>query len=269
MTRCVNKYTNSKNAALSVQPQGLRPHNYCLPVLKREKHREAIMAAATSGSPKFFLGTDSAPHPKGAKVILFLLCAEFTVCCGEMQLRWRRYLRGAKVGVLLLTDSAVCRRAAQLHWGQNIALLRWLCHRIECRVLWRRRCNVRRMSCVIVFVHCNGACAQEAACGCAGIYSAPVALALYAHAFEKANALHRLEGFASHHGADFYGLPRNGGRVVLCRGEPWRIPESYQFGDSIVVPMWSGESVEWRVHSRVFETPQPGGSTTFTFNTEA
>lgn len=153
------------NVAASITPQhmllnrnalfvkGLRPHNYCLPILKRETHREAVMAAATSGSKKFFLGTDSAPHPQGAK---------------------------------------------------------------------------------------------ESACGCAGMFSAPAALSIYAHAFEKANALDRFEAFASFNGADFYGLPRNKGTVTLVE-QPWTIPESYAFGDTVVVPMWAGETIKWKV----------------------
>lgn len=153
------------NVAASVTPQhmllnrnalfvkGLRPHNYCLPILKREKHREAVAGAVTSGSPKFFLGTDSAPHAKGAK---------------------------------------------------------------------------------------------EAACGCAGMFSAPIALGLYATAFEKAGALDKLEAFASFNGPDFYGLPRNTDKITLVR-ELTKIPESYQFGDSVVVPMWAGEELSWTV----------------------
>ncbi|PSC68594.1 homodimeric type [Micractinium conductrix] len=145
------------NVGASVTPQhmllnrnalfvgGLRPHAFCLPILKREQHREAVAAAATGGSPKFFLGTDSAPHPKHAK---------------------------------------------------------------------------------------------ESACGCAGLYSAPVALALYAHAFEQAGALHNLEAFASFNGPDFYGLPRNTDKVTLRR-QRWKVPDSYEFGDSVVVPMSS------------------------------
>lgn len=132
---------------------GLRPHSYCLPILKREEHRQAVLAAATSGSKKFFLGTDSAPHPKGAK---------------------------------------------------------------------------------------------ESACGCAGIFSAPLALALYAHAFEQAGALQHLEGFASLNGADFYGLPRNSAKVVL-RKQPWTVPETFEFGESVVVPMWAGQECPWSV----------------------
>lgn len=153
------------NVAASVTPQhmllnrnalfvkGLRPHNYCLPILKREKHREAVMAAATGGSRQFFLGTDSAPHPKHAK---------------------------------------------------------------------------------------------ESACGCAGMFSAPIALPIYAHAFEQAGALHQLEAFASFNGPDFYGLPRNTEKVTLVR-RPLRVPETYRFGDSEVVPMWAGEEVPWSV----------------------
>jgi len=132
---------------------GLRPHAYCLPILKREEHRAAVLAAATSGHNRFFLGTDSAPHPKGAK---------------------------------------------------------------------------------------------ESACGCAGLFSAPVALPLYALAFEQAGALHHLEAFASFNGPDFYGLPRNDGKVTL-RKEAWTVPESYPFGDEVVVPMWAGQQCPWQV----------------------
>ena len=140
----------SRNALFS---GGLRPHLYCLPVLKRETHRHALVAAATSGNPKYFLGTDSAPHARDTK---------------------------------------------------------------------------------------------ENACGCAGCYSAPVALALYAEAFEDAGALHRLEGFASAHGPAFYGLPRNLESITLHR-EPWRVPESLPFGDATIVPLRAGEEVRWRV----------------------
>jgi len=136
---------------------GVRPHLYCLPILKRERHREALLASATSGSPKFFLGTDSAPHAQHTK---------------------------------------------------------------------------------------------ENACGCAGCYSAPVALALYAEAFESAGALDRLEGFASHFGADFYGLPRHSDNVTLTR-ESWIVPDAYPFGEHRVVPLRAGETVSWRVE------PQP------------
>jgi len=132
---------------------GLRPHLYCLPVLKREAHRQALVAAATSGNPKFFLGTDSAPHARGAK---------------------------------------------------------------------------------------------ESACGCAGCYSAPLALPLYAEAFEDAGALDRLEAFASLNGAAFYGLPRNADTVTLVR-EAWRVPDALPFGDETIVPLRAGEQVRWRV----------------------
>ena len=132
---------------------GIRPHHYCLPVLKREEHREALVEAAISGSPKFFLGTDSAPHARTAK---------------------------------------------------------------------------------------------EAACGCAGIYTAHAAIELYAVAFEEAGALERLEGFASRHGARFYGLPENGDSITLVR-EEWRIPESVPFGDERLVPLRAGESIPWKL----------------------
>lgn len=94
----------------------------------------------------------------------------------------------------------------------------------------------------------RGACpaVQEAACGCAGIYSAPVALALYAHAFEGAGALDRLEAFASLRGADFYGLPRNTSTITLHK-EDWTVPAEFEFGDGVVVPMWAGQTLTWQV----------------------
>lgn len=140
----------NRNAMLA---GGIRPHLYCLPVLKRERHRIALLEAATSGHPRFFLGTDSAPHAVADK--------------------------------------------------QN-------------------------------------------ACGCAGAFSAHAALELYAEAFEQADALDRLEAFASFHGPDFYGLPRNRRRVRLRR-EPWQIPDSYRFGDQRVVPLHAGERIGWRL----------------------
>ena len=134
---------------------GLRPHHYCLPVLKRERDREALVEAATGDDARFFLGTDSAPHARHAK---------------------------------------------------------------------------------------------EAACGCAGIFSAHAALELYAEAFEQAGRLNRLEAFASERGADFYGRPRNTGTVTLRR-EPWTVPESYAYGaeGERLVPMRAGGSLAWRV----------------------
>lgn len=132
---------------------GLRPHNYCLPVLKAEEHRQAVIAAATSGHPRFFLGTDSAPHARSAK---------------------------------------------------------------------------------------------ESACGCAGIYSAPAALELYAEAFDNENAVDRLEGFASYHGADFYGLPRNAQTITLEKTS-WTIPSTLPFGDAEIVPFRAGEVCHWRL----------------------
>lgn len=132
---------------------GIRPHYYCLPILKREVHRVALVEAATSGSPKFFLGTDSAPHAAALK---------------------------------------------------------------------------------------------EHASGCAGCYSAPSALELYAQAFESAGALSKLEGFASHHGPDFYSLPRNTSQVTLKR-EPWTVPESLPFGETEIKPLCGGETLQWRI----------------------
>ena len=132
---------------------GLRPHYYCLPVLKRETHRQALVQAATSGSAKFFLGTDSAPHPAHLK---------------------------------------------------------------------------------------------EHASGCAGCYTAATAMELYAQAFDAAGALERLEGFASFHGADFYGLPRNTGTITLRR-EAMLVPESYAFGEAQLKPLCAGETLPWRM----------------------
>ncbi|KPF59102.1 dihydroorotase [beta proteobacterium AAP51] len=132
---------------------GLRPHYYCLPVLKKEKHRQALVQAATSGNPRFFLGTDSAPHASVMK--------------------------------------------------------------------------------------------EQSVCG-AGCYTAPAALELYAEAFEAAGALDKLEGFASHFGADFYGLPRNAGTVTLRR-EAWTLPEVLPFGDATIKPLRAGETLNWKL----------------------
>ncbi|NJD35858.1 MAG: dihydroorotase [Betaproteobacteria bacterium] len=133
---------------------GIRPHNYCLPVLKRESHRQALVAAATSGNPKFFLGTDSAPHGQSTK---------------------------------------------------------------------------------------------EAACGCAGCYTAHAGIELYAEAFEAAGALDKLEAFASFYGPDWYGLPRNTGKMTLER-EPMVVPASLDYTDSDrLVPLRAGETVAWRL----------------------
>lgn len=133
---------------------GVRPHWYCLPVLKRETHRQALVEAAISGNPKFFLGTDSAPHAKGAK---------------------------------------------------------------------------------------------EAACGCAGCYTAYAALELYAEAFETAGALDKLEAFASFHGPDFYGLPRNSGTVTLAK-EALAVPDAYPYvAGETLVPLRAGESLGWKM----------------------
>ena len=130
---------------------GIRPHHYCLPVLKREQHRKALLAAATGGNKKFFLGTDSAPHAHHAK---------------------------------------------------------------------------------------------ESACGCAGIYSAHAAIELYAEAFEQSGALPALEGFASLHGADFYGLPHNTQSITL-RKKRWQVPATFKFGDHELVPLRAGEAIDW------------------------
>ena len=135
---------------------GIRPHYYCLPVLKRETHREALVQAATGGNKKFFLGTDSAPHAQHTK---------------------------------------------------------------------------------------------EAACGCAGCYTAHSAIELYAEAFEQAGALNKLEGFAGFHGADFYGLPRNTETVTL-RKEEWQVPATVGFGEHRLVPLRAGEMMKWKLVGR-------------------
>ena len=133
---------------------GLRPHHYCLPVLKRETHRQALVAAAISGNPKFFLGTDSAPHAKGTK---------------------------------------------------------------------------------------------EAACGCAGCYTAHAGIELYAEVFEAAGALDRLEGFASHFGPDFYGLPRNTTTITLVK-QAWQVPATQALlADDPLVPLRAGETIAWQL----------------------
>jgi dihydroorotase len=132
---------------------GIRPHYYCLPILKREVHRLALVEAATSGSAKFFLGTDSAPH------------------------------------------------AAHL---------------------------------------------KEHALGCAGCYTAHAAIELYAEAFDRANALEKLEAFASFNGADFYDVPRNRERITLKR-EAWTVPESYAFGEAQLKPLCAGETLGWKL----------------------
>ena len=132
---------------------GINPHHYCLPILKRETHRLALVQAATSGSAKFFLGTDSAPHARHTK---------------------------------------------------------------------------------------------EAACGCAGMYTAHAAIELYAEAFENANALDKLEGFASFFGADFYGLSRNTDQITLEKTS-WIVPSELALGDDVVVPLRAGQAIQWRM----------------------
>lgn len=132
---------------------GIRPHFYCLPILKRNEHQLALQQAAISGNPKFFLGTDSAPHAQDKK---------------------------------------------------------------------------------------------ETACGCAGCYSAFAAIELYAEAFEALGALDKLEGFASHFGPDFYGLPRNTDTITLVK-TPWQAPESLVFGDTVVIPLRAGTRIDWKV----------------------
>lgn len=154
------------NVAATITPQhlllnrndllvgGVHPHNYCLPVLKRNTHQQALRAAVATGSAKFFLGTDSAPHEK---------------------------------------------------------------HR------------------------------KESACGCAGCYSAWSAIELYAQVFDELGAVDKLEGFASHYGADFYGLPRNNGTITLERQE-WQVPEEIILPNgSPIVPFFAGKTLQWKL----------------------
>ncbi|MEX1669669.1 dihydroorotase [Zhongshania guokunii] len=132
---------------------GIRPHYYCLPILKRNTHQQALISAATSGSPKFFLGTDSAPHAQ---------------------------------------------------------------HR------------------------------KETSCGCAGCYTAYAAIEMYAEAFDAANALDKLEGFASFYGPDFYGLERNSDSIVLLK-QSWTAPEQLPLGSDTIYPLRGGEQLHWQL----------------------
>lgn len=155
---------HDRNVAATITPQhllfnrndllvgGVKPHFYCLPILKRQNHQQTLLEVATSGNPKFFLGTDSAPHSKNAK---------------------------------------------------------------------------------------------ENACGCAGCYSAPTAIELYAHAFDQVGKIDRLEGFASHFGADFYGLPRNTQHITLQK-TPLEIPSSLSYlDDEQIIPLYAGQTISW------------------------
>lgn len=156
------------NVAATITPQhlmlnrnamlvgGMQPHNYCLPVLKREIHRLALLKVATSANPKFFLGTDSAPHEKNNK---------------------------------------------------------------------------------------------ENACGCAGIYTAHAAIELYADIFDQSGCLDKLEGFASHFGADFYHLPRNKDRITLIK-EAWTVADRYPFMESEIIPFRAGLQINWALHNK-------------------
>lgn len=158
--------SQGKNIAATITPQhllfnrnhllvgGVKPHFYCLPILKRQSHQEVLLDVATSGNPKFFMGTDSAPHATHTK---------------------------------------------------------------------------------------------ENACGCAGCYSAPIALALYAQAFEDVGKLDNLEGFTSINGAKFYGLPINSDKVTLVRDE-WQVPDFYEYlGDKTLTPLMAGQTIHWKV----------------------
>jgi dihydroorotase len=141
---------HNRNAIFS---GGIRPHYYCLPILKRERDRQALLEAAVSGNPRFFLGTDSAPHERATK---------------------------------------------------------------------------------------------ETSCGCAGMFTAHAAIELYAEAFESVGCLEKLQAFASHYGADFYGLPRHTATITLVK-EAWSPPAAYPFGDGTLVPYRAGEPIAWRL----------------------
>lgn len=136
---------------------GIRPHLFCLPILKRSRHQQALCQAAVSGDPRFFLGTDSAPHARSRK---------------------------------------------------------------------------------------------EAACGCAGCFSAFSAIELYAEVFEDSGALDRLEAFASHFGADFYGLPRNTDTITLVK-QDWQLATTLPFGEEVIVPLRAGETLRWQLADRI------------------
>lgn len=158
--------SQGKNVAATITPQhllfnrnhmlvgGVKPHFYCLPILKRQSHQQVLLDVATSGNPKFFIGTDSAPHATHTK---------------------------------------------------------------------------------------------ENACGCAGCYSSPIALALYATAFDSVSKLDKLEGFVSQHGAKFYGLPANSDKVTLVR-ESWQVPQAYDYlDDKTLTPLMAGQTLAWKV----------------------
>ena len=157
----------SENVAATITPQhllynrnhmlagGIRPHMYCLPILKRDIHQHALVKAAVSGNKKFFLGTDSAPHTKDSK---------------------------------------------------------------------------------------------ESCCGCAGCFSHPAAVELYAEVFEEANAMDKLEAFASTNGPKFYNLPYNKTTISLER-KSWEIPQSIPFDGSEIVPLAAGNLLNWRLES--------------------
>ena len=134
---------------------GVKPHLYCLPVLKRNTHQQALQDMVASGNSKFFLGTDSAPHAQDAK---------------------------------------------------------------------------------------------ESACGCAGCYSSPAAIELYAQAFEAIDALDKLEAFASFNGPDFYGLARNTDTITLLH-KAWQVPSSLSYGNDVIIPLGAGQTLNWQLEA--------------------
>lgn len=149
-TLTVHHLLHNRNDLLS---GGVRPHFYCLPILKRNTHQQALVEAATSGDPKFFLGTDSAPHGRSQK---------------------------------------------------------------------------------------------ESSCGCAGIYTSPAAIELYAEVFAKHDALNKLEGFSSLHGPAFYGLEPNQEKITLIN-QSWQMPSQFELGNDVVIPLRAGSSVQWQI----------------------
>ena len=88
--------------------------------------------------------------------------------------------------------------------------------------------------------------AKEAACGCAGMYTAHAAIELYAEAFEEAGRLDKLEAFTSFYGADFYSLPRNRETITLVK-ETWVVPVSIAMGDEVLVPLRAGQTIGWKL----------------------
>ena len=238
--------------------KGIRPHKYCLPILKREEHRLALLGAISSGSSKFFLGTDSAPHDKsyvvdstpaiGCKIMPVLHCTALhctvlhctalrctALCC---ICRWLlegdpRYCEvlWAVRSQPLLSQPLLSQPLLSMHWWVAFnGVFRHVSRRMSPQPIYHT-CLIHSTTPYNPHARFRSLCRRkESACGCAGIYSAHAALGLYAEAFEEAGALDKLEAFVSENGADFYGLPRNETEVLLKR-EPWIVPDSYPLGE--------------------------------------